>query len=338
MNFEIPVTIFLFRRTNTLKDIFARIATVKPSKMYIIADGGRNDIEHRECIACREYAESLIDWDCDIIRNYSDSNRGVYKNIGEGAKWVFAKEKYAIFLEDDNLPEISFFEYCRELLYKYEKENRVLWICGTNYLESYKNKNDDSYMFTKHMLPCGWASWSYKFLKYYDGEIAGVEDKKMLKNFKKSYLIKGCKARRLYKSHLYHVKRSRYLVISGNKEASWDYQMNYAVRANGLYGISPCKNQIKNIGVDDYSIHGGNNMAVVSTHCGMDSIPLIFPLKHPNEISVDVNYEKLVNKSLRPSLFCNISHIISMPIKRILGLNSYDSLSNYIKMVKKNQK
>lgn len=335
MSFEIPVVVFLFRRTNTLKAIIGRISEVKPRKIYFIADGGRTEAEHEECVSCREYAESLVNWDCEIIRNYSDTNRGVYKNIGEGAKWVFSHEENAIFLEDDNLPEVSFFYFCEELLTKYKNVPNILWICGTNYLEKYVNENNDSYVFTKHMLPCGWASWADRFLKYYDGELKGIDDSSLLRTFKQSYYTKGCKAGKLYRSHLYHTKRSRYLVTSGNKEASWDYQMNFAVRANGLLGISPCCNQIKNIGVDDYSIHGGNSMSIVSTHCGMGSLPLEFPLKHPKEIAIDTNYERMINDVLKPSRLCNISHFVSAPIKFVLGLNQYDSLNNYIKKRKK---
>ena len=69
----------------------------------------------------RASIEQAIDWDCSIIKNYAAENRGVYVNIALGAKWVFRREKWAIFLEDDNLPEISFFQFCQEMLQRYEK-------------------------------------------------------------------------------------------------------------------------------------------------------------------------------------------------------------------------
>ena len=75
--------------------------------------------------------EFLINWDCEVIKNYAKENRGVYQNIGEGARWVFEREEKAIFLEDDNLPETSFFRFASEMLEKYETAPEVLWICGT---------------------------------------------------------------------------------------------------------------------------------------------------------------------------------------------------------------
>lgn len=328
--FDIPIVLFIFKRTETLKEIINRIAQVNPHKIYIIADGGRNDDENIKCKECREYVEKLITWECEIIKNYSPVNRGVYKNIGEGAKWVFSKESKAIFLEDDNLPEVTFFEYCKELLDKYENNNKVLWICGTNYLGKFENKN--SYMFTKHMLPCGWASWSNKFLKYYDGELKTISDKEKLKNFRKSYFIESCESRRLYQGQLYSAKRTAYLIKNKINESSWDFQMNFSVRSNELYGISPMYNQIKNIGIDENSIHGGNKPTKkVLKLCGMPSYELTFPLKHPNKIEVDPKYEKAINKVLNPPWYLNITRIIIiLPLKKILRLNKYDSLKSFL--------
>ena len=113
--FDIPIVLFIYRRKSTLPQIVSRIAEVKPKKFYIIADGPRNDKENKEVIECRELVESLITWDCEVIKNYSIENRGVYNNIGGGAQWVFEREEKAIFIEDDNLPEVTFFDYAKEL-------------------------------------------------------------------------------------------------------------------------------------------------------------------------------------------------------------------------------
>ena len=79
-----------------------------------MADQGRNEEERVQAEQCRRMVEKEITWDCEIVKNYADENRGVYKNIGEGAKWVLSQEKWAIFLEDDNLPEVSFFCFCKQ--------------------------------------------------------------------------------------------------------------------------------------------------------------------------------------------------------------------------------
>ena len=43
MSLSVPVVIFLFRRIDTLPAIFERLSQVKPTKLYLMADCGRND-------------------------------------------------------------------------------------------------------------------------------------------------------------------------------------------------------------------------------------------------------------------------------------------------------
>lgn len=177
--FDIPIVLFLFKRSDTVLRIIKVLSGIKPQKIYLLSDQGRDEKEKQLVEKTRNVIEKSIDWECELIKNYAVENRGVYRNIGEGARWVFEHEKTAIFLEDDNLPEVSFFPYCKELLERYKNNQKVLWICGTNYLGEYNSEY--SYMFTQHLLPCGWASWSNKFLENYDGEMLTYNDRSVQK-------------------------------------------------------------------------------------------------------------------------------------------------------------
>lgn len=327
--FDIPVALFVFKRTSTLEAIVERIRNAKPTKLYIIADGPRNDEEKDATDACRAFVESLIDWDCVLIKDYAAENRGVYRNIGEGAKRVFEHEEWAIFLEDDNLPEPTFFDYCKELLERYRDNEKILWICGTNYLGRYESEY--SYMFTQQLLPCGWASWRDKYLKYYDGLLTTFDSKEEQKIFKKTY-----KNRRLYKQQYYSVESTKYKIGKDVRTCSWDFQMLYSLRSNDLYGVSPACNQIKNIGVDVLSSHGGTSWQIEMTRrfCGMPSMPLDFPLKHPDSIEIDRKYEKKIDKILLYPFSLRVKGKIIRMIKRILRINRYESLRDHLKKKK----
>lgn len=309
--FNIPVVIFIFKRKKAA-EVVKRIGEIKPSKLYILADHGRNQEEKELAEECRRIVEQSIDWNCDVIKNYANANRGVYENIGEGAKWVLEREKWAIFLEDDNLPEVTFFYFCKEMLTKYEKDTRILWICGTNYLENFTPNDDVSYVFTRHMLPCGWASWSDKFGRFYDGNLELCKNSTVMKHIKDVYYNK-----KIYLQYRDSWLKEFHLISEGKKPKSWDYQMDLTIKANNLFGICPCKNQIKNIGVDEYSIHGGNSMDYEMTKrfCGMDSSPIEFPLKHPETVLLDPDFEREIGK------------IILYPFKRRLKVNT----SRYIR-------
>ena len=314
--FDIPVVLLLFKRYDAALQIIERLKAVGVSKLYLVADQGRTDEEKAQVARARKAVEDAIDWDCVVVKNYAEENRGIYGNIALGAKWVFEREESAIFLEDDNLPETTFFPFCQELLEKFKHDNRVLWICGTNYLGKYHPKNDVSYMFTKHMLPCGWASWSDKFLKYYDGYAEALSDEYTMKRFVDDFPTKD-----MSEVYMRPLMQYRKAVAQGQMPASWDYQMCLSVRANGMYGISPVCNQIKNIGVDINSEHGGNSLSQIMTRrfCGMDSYPLEFPLKHPVGMMTDLEYEQLIDDIVTPPLSMRLKHKIAKAIKRCLG-------------------
>lgn len=333
--FDIPIALFMFKRSDTLLKIIAVLSKIKPKKLYLLSDQGRDEEEIRIVEKTRNLIENAIDWDCEIIKNYASENRGVYENIGEGARWVFQQEKKAIFLEDDNLPEISFFSYCKELLDKYENNNKILWICGTNYLGEYTS--DYSYMFTQHLLPCGWASWSNKFLKYYDGQMLTYNNEYKRKIFCSTY-----KSKPLLKQRLQSLDGEYHRKETLNKFKSWDYQMLFSLRSNDMLGISPVYNQIRNIGADEFSTHGGTSLDKIMTKrfCEIPTRELEFPLKHPKHIAIDQDYERLIGNIILLPLKMRIKIQINLWVKKVLHLDPYSSLLVEIKrivhMTKKN--
>lgn len=331
--FNIPVVLFFFKREDVTIEVVRAIKKIKPRKIYLLCDGGRNEKEHEEVINCREAVEKEINWDCEIIKKYSNKNIGVYKNIGEGAKWVFDREEVAIFLEDDNLPQDSFFNYCEELLNKYKDVEKVLWICGTNYLEEFSTKNNESYVFTKHLLPCGWASWAEKFNKFYDGELKILNDNlnDTLNKLESTYENKA-----LYRQQKYNLLGTKNKIDTNINRASWDHQMSFSLRINNLYGISPKVNLIKNIGVDERSTHGGTSMKKVMTKrfCGMDIKPINTPLIHPKKIELDKDYEKIVGNIILLPLYQRIPLKIIRFLKPLFGYSKYESV-NFRNLIKK---
>lgn len=291
--FGIPIVLFMFKRKDTTLKIIKRIGEIAPQKIYLIADAGRNEEEQKLVEECRRTVENAIDWHCEIVKNYAETNRGVFANIGMGALWVFEREEKAIFLEDDNLPEITFFDYCKECLDKYEKDNSIFWICGTNYLQKCFPAGNASVFKSKHLMPCGWASWSTKFTKYYDAEFSLAKKNGWDKTLKKKY-----KDKRLYiqqkRSVIGEIERKK----ATGKFRSWDYQTAFSIRMNDLWGIVPIYNQIKNVGVDVFSTHGGNSFDLEMTRrfCGIETFPLDTPLKLPAAEQLSTEFEDKIGK------------------------------------------
>lgn len=326
--FNIPIALICFKRIDTTLQILERIAAVRPQKLYILSDEGRNEDERKIVAELRRRIENRVDWPCELIKNYAENNRGVFANIALGAKYVFEREECAIFLEDDNLPEVTFFEFCREMLEKYRNAEQVLWICGTNYEGKTDFAGDVSYTFTRNLLPCGWASWSKKFLSIYDFDLRGLDDQDAVKRAGKTYRRKA-----LFRQQLFNVKGERYRMDHHMRCLSWDSQMAFSIRASECFGIVPYANQIKNIGVDENSIHGGSDASFVMTKrfCGMESYPMVFPLVHPQMIACDDAFEVRLEDTILFPLSIRIKGVVVRTIKRILRIPLYEPIRSAIK-------
>lgn len=321
-SFDIPVALFLFRRLDTTLRIIDVLRTISPETVLLISDEGRNEEECNDVHRVRSAVEKAIDWPCHVIKRYADSNVGVYRNIAGGAKWAFERYDKVIFLEDDNLPEETFFGFCKEMLEKYQDDSNVFWVCGTNYTGQTTLSDGESYTFTQHVLPCGWASWSKKFLEYYDDDFELFKDREGRKRIRTS-----CSTERYFKQLAFDMEQEIRMRQEMGEYASWDYQLSSTLRGNGLYGIVPHKNQIRNIGVDEYSEHGGTSFDDVMTQrfCGMNSYPLSFPLVHPDfgvNDELEAELEKII---LRPRKK-RAREYASRLARRLLKIDRHDKL------------
>lgn len=331
--FDVPIGVFLFKRTDKTAQIIDQIGKVKPRKLYLIGDGPRSEEERQQVEECRTVVENHVTWDCELVRYYADQNRGVYENIGGGAKWVLEREPYAIFLEDDNFPALSFFPFCEELLKKYKDDSRILWICGTNYLKEYEPSDGSDYVFTQLMLPCGWASWGNKFPKFYDGHLDLYDDEYLRHRVASSYANK-----KLLRQNIASWNMEYNRIKQGLKPVSWDFQMAYTLRVHNMLGIAPKYNQITNIGADEFSMHGHGSMKNEMTRrfCELPIKEMPSPLKHPKACLVDLRFERLTEKIIIMPFSVRFKSRVGPVIKKLLGISRDVSITKSIKKKLKN--
>ena len=153
------VVLFAFNRPETTARVFAAIRAARPSRLLLVCDGPRADRagEAERCAEVRRIV-GAVDWPCEVERNFSDVNLGCRVRISSGIDWVFARTDEAIFLEDDTLPDATFFRYCDELLARYRDDARVMMISGYNALGD-SRATVESYWFSAVSRIWGWASW-----------------------------------------------------------------------------------------------------------------------------------------------------------------------------------
>ena len=69
--------------------------------------------------AVRALIEESVDWPCVVERRYAERNLGLEASVELGLDWVFSQVDRAIVLEDDCIPDPTFFRFCEELLERY---------------------------------------------------------------------------------------------------------------------------------------------------------------------------------------------------------------------------
>jgi hypothetical protein len=155
-----PVALVVFNRPELTSRVFAEIAKARPERLFVIADGPRPDREsdRERCAAVRRAVER-VDWECEVIRDYSDTNQGAWRRVAAGLTAAFQQVEELIVLEDDCIPHPTFFRFCEELLERYRDDERVMHIAGNHLQAESRRPTPCSYSFARWNVSWGWATW-----------------------------------------------------------------------------------------------------------------------------------------------------------------------------------
>jgi hypothetical protein len=272
---QTPVVFIIFNRPEPTARVFEAIRQARPARLFVAADGPRPDRpgEAERCAATRAIIER-VDWDCEVLTRYSEQNLGCKQSVSSGLNWVFDQVETAIILEDDCLPDPSFFRYCQELLHHYRDDTRIMTIAGDNTPLGFQQTRQlqASYFFSIYPRIWGWATWR--------------------------------RAWQLYDIHMTHwleVQRDRWLqdilhqeeaipVWKKTLQANYDGADTWACRwlltqwlQSGLT-IIPQYNLISNIGFD---LNASNTMDLDNPRANAPRHSLTFPLVHPAFVIAD---------------------------------------------------
>lgn len=280
MAFQTPILFLIFNRPDTTKQVFAKIREVKPKYLYVAADGPRSHKEGEKelCEQTRKIVTDNIDWDCELVTLFREENLGCGKAVSGAITWFFENVEQGIILEDDTLPDISFFKFCEELLIKYRDNHKIMSIGGVNFLSSIYNSNV-SYLFSEYGGIWGWASWSRAW-EGYDFEITAWSNT----------------STKLYFNEKYPKEFANFFeqVFNSVKAIdTWDYQWWFHRLINNGMDITPSVNLVRNIGFDSNATHTYNTLDEIKN---LQTEAILFPLKHPNNIEVDLKYDNLLAK------------------------------------------
>lgn len=271
MSFKTPVVFIIYNRPELTAKIFDIIGKIQPKNLYVIADGPKSIEDEFKCENARKVTEN-INWDCNVSTIYSDINLGCKHRISSGLDWVFSNVEEAIILEDDCLPDLSFFRFCSELLARYRNEERIVSISGNNFQFS-KNHPKHSYYFSKYTHIWGWATWK-RVWNQYDVSIA------KWKKLRETNWLREISHSDDEIEYWTTVFDDLYKGLTN----TWDFQLQFLSYVNNGVSIIPSVNLVKNIGFGNDSTHTKSSNPNVNY---LNQNEMKFPLKHPDLLTAD---------------------------------------------------
>jgi hypothetical protein len=190
-----------------------------------------------------------------------------------GLDEAFSRVDRAIILEDDCLPNTSFFKFCEELLEKYNHSPDLAIISGFNFAPLSNPKHD--YYFSKSASIWGWATWANRWKSFRSSPQVESWSKPELRNLSKTF-------------HSFFQRREFLSLakIAGTLN-TWDVSLAVWIRQNRLLTIVPFTNLISNIG-----------FGLEATHTKFEAFDVQIPTKnleesliHPDKVSYNKKYE-----------------------------------------------
>ena len=299
MSNKTGVAIIFFNRPSYVEKVFKAVAMVKPKNLFLIQDGCRNEKDEEKVQQCRQIVDQ-INWDCNVYRNYSNANLGCGKRMYTGISWVFEHIERAIILEDDCVPNIDFFRFCEEMLDRYESDKRILMVSGLNLFE--KDYNDYDYFYAINGPIWGWATWkrAWSMYDYTVDKINNLEIEKA---------IYRMEPKSVAKKDIKQWKATNQKAVKGEKLSFWAHQWRLVKFIENNLCIIPKVNLISNIG-DDEATHPGKGFCEFHHRAARK---IEFPLKHPNCILANYEYDDIYYKEMCPSRVQRLK-------KRLLGI------------------
>jgi hypothetical protein len=293
MSEDTGVLLVFFNKVDTLKEVFEAIRMAQPKKLFLAQDGQREGItsDIDKINKCREIVDN-IDWDCNVYKNYSEKNLTCDPREYSAITWAFQYVDKLIIIEDDTVPNKSFFRFMDEILERYKNDERIHMISGMERLG--KNKFcKDSYYFSTINAGCAWGTWKrvWNDIEKWS-DCSFVENSDGLEAIE--HYVRNCLPS-CYHDFVTKGKNNLKLNKQNNAIFSWEYAVATSLVLASRVAITPKMNLVKNIGVVEDATHSGGSLNTMPRKIRrlffMETHELEFPLRHPQYVMRDSQYE-----------------------------------------------
>lgn len=292
---ETPVVLISFNRPEPTRRTLARIREAAPSELFLVCDGARvgHPTDAQRVEEVRRVLED-VDWPCKVHRLYDEHNRGCEGTVESRLDEIFETVPAAIILEDDCVPDLTFFRFCDELLERYADDDRVMQIAGSSYGAVPESFHGDSYAFAAFSSVWGWATWARAWQTH----------RALFPRMHPEHRPPGSPGTPPYRPVPPTFPRDAVLTGGGrryftdvansfdNLEFSWDSHWWASIVATGGVAITPALNHVENIGFGEDATYTLSNREMPR------AVQIEFPLKHPEAVRVNPEVERELERVL----------------------------------------
>lgn len=242
--YEIPILLLAFNRPDTTRLVLNQIRSIRPKRLYVAVDGPRATVtEDAARVSSVQNVVKEVDWDCTIKTRFLTENLGCRQGVSSAISWFFSHEEKGVILEDDCVPNLSFFNFCERMLRQYERASDVFMISGNNFLTSTSNLPEESYL-SRYAHIWGWATWRRSW-ELYDIEMRFLPTWTFHLN-----LLKSCNSFLEYLRWLKIFQK-----VSRGDIGTWDYQVQATMFFHRMLSVVPAKNLVGNVGFGTEATH-----------------------------------------------------------------------------------
>lgn len=238
------ILFLVFNRPDWTWQTFDRIRRARPKRLFIAADGPRPEVA-ADGDNCRRVINIVndIDWDCEVKQCFRDRNLGCKQAVSSAIRWFFEEVEEGIILEDDCVPNNSFFSFCDAMLEHYRHDSSIMHVAGTNY-QFGRRRGPASYYFSRYPHIWGWGTWRRAW-NLYDLEMSDYAHFKASGELTK--IISNPWERQFW--------LQPFDMCYDNRIDTWDYQWTYTLFKNRGLAVMPTVNLVSNIGFGSEATH-----------------------------------------------------------------------------------
>jgi hypothetical protein len=267
----VAILVIGFNRPERLQSALEAVAISRPPRLYIAIDGPRAASDIAAVAETRVVAEAESRT-ADKHLRFRDVNLGCRLGVIDAVSWFLTAEPEGIIVEDDSIPDSTFFPFATELLERFRGDQRVMSVTGESRVPPAHTNPDWSYRFS-FMGPAGaWATWRDPWFAFIDSRI----DLSLWRTA--TALHASGSTSTLQTAHwtaMMLANRTRVM-------DSWAYPFMIHGLANGMLTATPNVNLVNDTGVGSDARHMS-----ATDPLAQEATALRFPLRHPPFVAID---------------------------------------------------